>query len=556
MASGKRPILMGDFETTTDPADCRVWVWALCDVERAETVFDVELGLTIDSFMARLSEKSAIVYFHNLAFDGSFILDWLFRQGFWHTTDNYPMKGQFSTLISNMGKFYSIKIKFENGMSIELRDSLKKLPMSAANVAEAFKLEVTKGFIDYDKSRPVGYRPTLEEREYVAKDVLIIAKALRQQFASGMKKLTVGSDALTEFKKITTKRVWDKMFPVLSEAIDSDIRMAYRGGFTYADKRFKGKRTRGGIVYDVNSLYPSVMYDRVLPYGEPKHFEGAPVHDPDYPLQIINITFVAKLKKHHIPCIQIRGSSHFINTEYQERITEPVTLMTTNIDLALWQEHYDLTVLSYNGGWMFRGVTGMFCEYIDKWMEVKANNEGGLRQIAKLMLNSLYGKFATNPNITPKIPVFEDNTVKLVLGPEDTRDPVYTPMGVFITAYARDLTIRAAQEHYDVFAYADTDSLHLLIDENPTTLDIHPDRLGTWKREYRFTEAFFIRAKAYVEHHEAGHFVTHIAGLPDSIAGQLTIDSIVDGACFDGKLAPKRVPGGIVLQDVGFTLNL
>ena len=43
---------------------------------------------------------------------------------------------------------------------------------------------------------------------------------------------------------------------------------------------------------------------------------------------------------------------------------------------------------------MFKASTGMFDEYVDHWTEVKikAGKEGnnGMRQIAKLMLNSLY----------------------------------------------------------------------------------------------------------------------------------------------------------------------
>jgi hypothetical protein len=143
-----------------------------------------------------------------------------------------------------------------------------------------------------------------------------------------------------------------------------------------------------------------------------------------------------------------------------------------------------------------------------------------------------------------------------VLGDEETRDPVYTAMGVFITAYARDVTIRAAQAHYPVFAYADTDSLHLLLEENPVGLDVDPHKLGAWKREYKFTEALFVRAKAYIEKLEDGSHVTHVAGLPDRIAHQLTIDDFIGGRRFEGKLQPKRVPGGVVLEDVGFTMNL
>jgi hypothetical protein len=234
-------------------------------------------------------------------------------------------------------------------------------------------------------------------------------------------------------------------------------------------------------------------------------------------------------------------------------------------------------------------MTGVFKQYIDKWMKIKINSTGGLRLLAKIMLNSLYGKFASNPDVTGKYPVLDPktNAVKLTSGKEETMDPIYTAMGVFITAYARDITIRAAQQNYDVFAYADTDSLHLLLTEDPKTLDVDPHKLGAWKREYAFESALFVRAKTYTErlptadhdaaecrnanhvscepgdhmaedcvnwNHPACFHVTHIAGLPTKIGDQLTFEDFTGGRRFAGKLVPTRVPGGVVLQDVGFTM--
>ena len=569
MGGRKRLSWVADFETTTKANDCRVWGWGLCDVEKASELDDVEIGQDISGFVDRLMKMpSAIVYFHNLKFDGKFILDWLLRNGYAHTMDT-TRPGFFNSLISNMGSFYSITVHWMNGKKTEFRDSWKKLPMSADRVAKSFKLPEAKGHIDYHAERPVGHILTPEEREYLATDVLIISRALKMQFSTGMKKMTVGSDALAEFKRMHTSKLFDRMFPVLPATMDAELRQAYKGGFTYADPRFQGKITRKGRTYDVNSLYPSVMYDRLLPYGEPIYAEGLPSPTPERPLFIASITFTAKLKPGHIPCIQVKGSASFISTEYQTEIKDPVTLMCSNVDLALWQDHYDMDVLAYNGGWLFQGITGVFTEYIDKWMNVKTNNDGGIKEIAKLHLNSLYGKFGTNPNVTQKIPVLENDVVKLKLGPPEMKDPIYIPLGVFITAYARDVTIRAAQQHYDSFAYADTDSLHLLVDEDPTTLEVDPKKLGAWKREYLFDAALFIRAKTYTElvspghchnedddheHQPHGCHVTHIAGLPVSVAKQLTFDDFVGGRKFSGKLNPKTVPGGVILDDVGFTM--
>ena len=47
-------------------------------------------------------------------------------------------------------------------------------------------------------------------------------------------------------------------------------------------------------------------------------------------------------------------------------------------------------------------------------MEVKKNSKGAQRFIAKRQLNSVYGKFATNPNVTPKIPFIDKDRVAYI----------------------------------------------------------------------------------------------------------------------------------------------
>lgn len=551
-----KPDYEADFETTTDPKDCRVWGWGIADVNSANTIDDVEYGPDIVSFIDWISTHDSTCYFHNLKFDGSFILDYLFNHGYKHVPgDARISSGTFKTLISDMGKFYSITVAWYNGTRTEFRDSYKKIPLSVKRVAKAFNLAESKGEIDYDAPRPVGYQMTPEEREYLGTDVLIAAKAMREVLDAGMTRLTVASDSLSEYKKILGATHFQRLFPVYSESMDSEIRRAYRGGFTYADPRFKTKLQGGGIVLDVNSLYPSVMYNEPMPYGEPQFIDGKVTTTKDYPLAIFSVTFTAKLKENHIPCIQIKNSGMFTGTEYLSEIPEPTTIMVTNVDWKLYNDHYHIVVQAWGGGWRFKAATGFFAGYIDKWSAVKENSVGGKREIAKLHLNSLYGKFASNPNVTGKVPILKDGIVRFVKGPPETRPPVFTAVGVFITSYGRDLTIRAAQLSYDVFAYADTDSLHLLTDTVPEGLDIHPTRMGAWKLEYAFTEAFYIRAKAYMERHPDGTYTNRIAGLPEVVSAPLTFDDVADGKILHGKLAPKHVPGGVVLADVPYQLK-
>lgn len=553
-----RVVYSADFETiTVEPT--RVWLWGLLDISDPENN-GLEYGIDIESFIERCQEHNSLMQFFNLKFDGHFIVDWLLKNGYKHveTERNRGLgKGEFSTLISDMNKFYTMTVKWNNGHTTEFRDAAKKFPnMSVAILAKAFKTEQSKGDIDYHKPRPVGYEPTAEELDYLDRDVRIVATALKQAMDTGMTRLTVASDSMAEYKRLTGENNFRRVFPVLSDEMDAEIRRAYRGGFTYADPRFLGKRTRSGIVLDVNSLYPSVMYNDLIPYGTPEWVPGKVEPTGSRPLTIFSVTFTAKIKRDHIPCIQIKGSSIFGATEYLREISEPTTLMVTNVDWELYNEQYDIEVYAYGGGWRFKAAHDLFKSYIDKWSKIKAESTGGLRELAKLHLNSLYGKFASNPNVSGKVPVLEEGKVRFVKGRPETREPVYTAAGVFITSHARNLTIRAAQASYSVFAYADTDSLHLLTDEIPEGLDIHPTRMGAWKFEYAFEEAHFVRAKVYLERKADGTFKTAFAGLPQGVASKLTFDDLVEGRVIEGKLQPRSVVGGVVLENVPFTLNL
>lgn len=96
----------------------------------------------------------------------------------------------------------------------------------------------------------------------------------------------------------------------------------------------------------------------------------------------------------------------------------------------------------------------------------------------------------------------------------------------------------------------------------PKGIDIHPTDLGKWKHEGNFDNAFYIRAKGYIEHmvtNEHGacdEWSVHIAGVPENITKTMRFKDLYDGNVLEGKLMPKTVPGGIVLVDGTFTLKL
>lgn len=187
-----------------------------------------------------------------------------------------------------------------------------------------------------------------------------------------------------------------------------------------------------------------------------------------------------EIKKNKIPTVQIKNNRfQFKENEWLTSSNNTiVTLCMTNIDLKLFFEQYDVYDLEFECGWKFKSLQGIFKEYIDKWIARKNDatitGNKGQRTLAKLMLNSLSGKLATSQDAQCKIPFLgEDEAVHYSLGEKETKKGLYIPIGCFITAYAREKTIRTAQAitdysiqkyGYDAFVYSDTDSIHTLLD--------------------------------------------------------------------------------------------
>lgn len=224
-----------DFETATWLEDeTYVWAWASCDIEED---FKIELGNNIDSFMEWCYENhNCDIYFHNLKFDGEFIIYWLLTHDFKYVEEKEDIEDKtFTVLINDLGQFYNITVYYKKYKKrydkVSFIDSLKIIPFSVDVIAKSFGLEESKLVIDYNKPRSRNHVLTIEEKEYIKNDVLIVAKALRILFDEDLTKMTQGSNALSDFKKMIGKRRFDHYFPNLEKAVDDDIRQSYKRRF-------------------------------------------------------------------------------------------------------------------------------------------------------------------------------------------------------------------------------------------------------------------------------------------------------------------------------------
>lgn len=584
------PRFTADFETTTDENDCRVWAWSICSIDDK---FDFYYGNDIATIFDFFQEHgNAKYYYHNLKFDSSFLVNYMFANGFTYNDDKeHPKPHTFCTLISSMGAWFCMDIWLDRDEKGKLRhvqilDSLKILNFSVAQIAKDFDLPISKLELDYREKREIGHILTPHEIDYIRNDVEIMARALHVMFEQGYTKMTIASDAIDEYKKLN--KAFRTYFPELPLDIDAEIRESYKGGFTYLSPKYAGQKLGSGMTLDINSMYPSMMYNQPMPIDYPKIFSGEYKYDPEYPLYIIMFSCTFELKKGKIPSIQLKRNMSFRSNEYIESTKdEVVNLCLTSVDYELFREQYNVYNLDFKGGYKFRQATGLFKSYIDKFMQMKIESKkaGNKAQtlIAKMFLNSLYGRFGLNPNTGKKIPIYAGGHVayKIELAKEGDRKPVYIPVASFITSYARAFIIRSSQmvrdwsiEHkgFDAYVYSDTDSMKVLLDKSDLdelseVIPVDDYELGKWAWEESWIAWKGLRQKCYIEEFEDGSISATIAGMPKRLAPLISFDNFRIGfttaelnpedveRCGGYKLRYKHVDGGVILQDTDFTIK-
>lgn len=543
-------VFVADFETNTDPERASVWAWDLCSIQTYEHLSGTNIELFFET-LGSLVHECIVVYFHNLKFDGTFILCYLLKQNLKYVkSDDFNFdEGTFSCIVDSMKKFYSISVKV-NGVKIEFRDSLKKIPSSVDNIAKSFELDLNKLSIDYNIYRdPYSHVLTDDEAEYIMHDTEIIARVLNQFYINGMDYLTLSSDCFNLYKKQIGKDAFDIAYPVLSNATDRDIRRAYFGGICYANKT--GVDLHNVMCYDVNSMYPSIMYNCFLPFGIPAIHVGRPYYKENH-LYILHIKIALNVKKDFLPFYMKSGGIFFQNEFVKNTEGEMLEIWITNVELELVMKHYDYDV-EYIDYLEFKASKKLFKNYIEPIYQAKCIDTGAKKQLDKFKLNMLYGRFGLNPLRVSATPYLEEGVLKFKNDTPKYVAPVYTAIAVFVTAHARIKLVNAIQENYENFVYCDTDSIFLTAEAKG--IEIHDNKLGAWKLEKTFDTLRVIGAKTYCGILDNGKKLVKVCGAPGCVKDAITLDNFVEGLTLSGKLIPKNVKGGVVLKDTDFTIK-
>lgn len=563
-------ILAADFETETT-APTYVWSWGAMSVGDKSYAH----GNNMQSFIKYIIEVNPeTVYFHNAGFDLSFIQDYILARGYSHV----KLKGrqklkrmEYTTCISDTREFYSAEVRFTKDCTIKFLDSYKMYPVKLSKYGEYLGEGFEKLDIDYTRKHVPGEPPTPDEERYQKRDCEILREMVVDILENGMGKITIGSNALADYRKIIGAKQFDAWFPVLSIEVDKEMRPSYRGGFTYLNPDYVCVDTGRMCSVDYNSMYPSVMDMYLLPCGIPAKFEGKYKPDSRYPLYIQGMMCTFSLKPGGIPMIQLHNSSIYaVANTYIDSCPEPTYIMLANPDIELFFEMYDVEVLTYTGGYMMAGKYGMFSKFLEyhAGRKKKAQSEGNMtaRYREKITMNSLYGKFGSRLEGADSVPYYdeEEKLVKYYIDETEDRKGVYLPIAVFTTAYARKELFTGIKANKDRFIYCDTDSMHLIGDEPPVGIKLHDENLGAWKVEGSFADSRHLRAKSYILVDDDGKETIKCAGMSESAKKCFNFENFLPGAsnldengevikgC--GKLQKRTVQGGAILIESPFTI--
>lgn len=287
---------------------------------------------------------------------------------------------------------------------------------------------------------------------------------------------------------------------------DDFIRSAYYGGLVFITDT---NPVENANTYDLNSSYPYNLMVNDFPIGNPirtSYFR------PSFP-GVYAVTVKAP-DGVIVPILPKRDDKGIV---WPSGIFDTTC---TSVDLQFALDH-GYRLLSVNEGLFWEKTCSPFRAFVEKCRSIRFAHKGtALEKVAKLMQNSLYGKFGTKKirkKIYASLPEDEQLGCE-VWGDFFIRDELDETMlslpqwAAFCTAYARRLLLSHVYEHGPINAvYGDTDSITFRSNCKPET---GPD-YGQLKLEKTWT-IFRARApKVYAGiRQDTGEIAGAIKGIP------------------------------------------
>ena len=420
---------------------------------------------------------------------------------------------------------------------INFQDSILLLNNSLRTLSHDFEVETVKGhfphnWITQEKLDYIGPKPDItsfpdisikeyqeilepynlkvECLKYLEADCVSLYQVLNK-FQADIFKLTKIDPLVSNTIASLSNKVWrylDKKNLLnlrsipMGAKIHGIIRKAYYGGIceVYAP------HIKGGIKYDVNSLYPHIMNSVKFPVGSPI-FSSQKDLNFYYGFCYAKINTAEVLIKGLLPYrfnnMLMTPLGKFEGWYYSEELKLAEKL------------GYKIEVL-YGIHWKQR--SSIFTNFYNVFAKLKMESTGSIRAIAKLILNSNYGFLGLSEDISKSEIIKKSDAVKdnseqnietlneeLCIQTRELRedeetnvdkdylDTINIAVAAIIAAEARMFMLQYRLDSKT--AYTDTDSIIASGTEPLDNMSIDPTKLGSFKIEEAFKEFTAIKKK-------------------------------------------------------------
>lgn len=285
---------------------------------------------------------------------------------------------RFFELIYTGSRIILVKLKLKDRW-IELHDSFNLIPSSldkaGLNLVGQEKIEINvknNNYLLFKKNnRELYYKYLRQDTELLYKIIEAFSILLYEKIAPIQLGVTIASTSLRLFKNTLKKTI-----PIpINDEVKSFIASSYTGGRVEV---FQYGEHKNISVYDVNSIYPSVMTRIKVPISDKGYWTN------DYQKNIVG----------------------FYEIDFEQKNTDILPLLMENgkgvyngqgIYSSYELEHFKKIggTFSVKKGYCFLDSDFLFSDLIKKLYALRQANKGKpLDTVCKLLMNSLYGKFA------------------------------------------------------------------------------------------------------------------------------------------------------------------
>lgn len=455
-------VYVADFETGISNNRDEAWVYMAGLKKVGEG--DVEIYYSIDKFIKALKditkeEKSSItVWFHNLQFDGQFIIQQVKRD----------------TEISKIGpKFQSITLK-ANKHRIFFKDSYPIVRCSIKKLGKLFGIEKLDS--EYKQYLPNSEKVIPDvEKDYLRRDVEILERTVLEIQRNNIDGSQAASYGIREVKRQMAQQTRDKdvkaklaraeiqeleagqivykgRFGQLGYYNNEQLRQAYRQGFNVLNDKFVGKTLDSQmdtdiiddtfvkylisngvqvedienaveISLDVNSLYLKVLRDYKMPYGgivddlydwdAKRYIYDKQTKDKDSKAIFVDVQIYGRCKSKINPVQDIfewKDETGFVDAvlPYSEFVMlnnafENAKHLEYPDDMwwcEAFEQQFVIRSLQIHRVMTFYNSYGMFDSFVNKWYNIKHGKKDFMQLISKSVLTNTVGCIGRKQDIS------------------------------------------------------------------------------------------------------------------------------------------------------------